>query len=157
MAQPERRTDREIQADVAEELVHTPELDAEHVDVTVRAGIVTLSGSVRSSKDRYLAEDTAAQVANVRAVADEMVVRARGLSGGSDSDLAVLAARMLESTPDVPTGSVRVAVRNGVLTLTGDVASEHQRGAASRAVERISGVVGVNNDIHVTPARPDDR
>lgn len=149
MTQQSRRSDREIQADVIGELDGIPGLDAAHVAAVVRAGMVTLRGEVDATVDRQLAKRKVGRIPGVRAVADELVLRDRGVPGVDDVDIAGIANRRLESADGVPAGAVRAGVRGRVVTLSGDVAFGHQSDAASRAVRNIPGVVGLTNEIHV--------
>jgi len=56
----------------------------------------------------------------------------------------------LEAEPEIPEPArIGVAVRNGVVTLTGSVPSYPQRFAAERAARRVDGVKAVANDIEV--------
>lgn len=149
MAQTSRKTDREIRADVAGVLDRTPGLGTACVDVSVKGGMVTLSGEVDSTTDRLATKRAAGLVPGVRAVVDELVVRDPGTPGTTDADLAELANRMLGSAAGVPASTVQVRVRDRVIILSGDVTSQGERDAASRAVRHIRGVVGLSNDIHV--------
>ncbi|GAA4715724.1 BON domain-containing protein [Phytohabitans rumicis] len=155
MAQMDRKTDRQIRADVTGELDCAAGLDTARLDVSVRGGMVTLSGQVNSDIDRLATKRMVGLVPGVRAVADRLVVRAPGTPGTADAELAELASRLLESAVDVPAKAVRAGVRDRVITLSGDVTSERQRDAASEAVRHIRGAVGLTNDIRVErPSAP---
>jgi osmotically-inducible protein OsmY len=81
-----RGSDRDIQAQVAEELRYTPGVDT-HVGVAVTGGVVTLSGEVGSLAERTAVKRTAMLVAGVKALADELQIRAPGTSGTKDTDM----------------------------------------------------------------------
>lgn len=149
MTRESRRADTEIRAEVTGVLKGVPGLDAAHVAVVVKAGMVTLHGEVDGTVDRLETKRRVGRLPGVRAVADELVVRDRGVPGIDDADIAELANRRLESAADVPTGAVRAGVRGRVVTLSGDVASGHQRDAALRAVRDIPGVIGLTDEIRV--------
>jgi len=55
----------------------------------------------------------------------------------------------LKFDPRVTEAEIGVAVKDGVVTLTGHVASYAQRTAAERAVERVGGVRAIAEDLHV--------
>jgi osmotically-inducible protein OsmY len=151
VTQTTRRSDQDIQADVSEELQYSPSVGAP-VEVSVSGGAVTLSGEVRSLPEQLAAKRAAMRVAGVKAVADEMVVRTRGTSGMTDNDIVKAAKQLLDGAVDVPFDSVEARVRHHVITLSGSVASDHQRAAAVRAVQYINGVIAVNNTIAICPA-----
>jgi osmotically-inducible protein OsmY len=151
VTQTTRRSDQDIQANVSEELQHTPSVGTS-VEVSVSGGAVTLSGAVRSLPEQLAAKWAAMRVAGVKAVADEMVVRTPGTSGMTDTDIVKSAKQLLDSAVDVPFDSVDARVRDHVITLSGSVASDYQRAAAVGAVRHIKGVIAVNNTIAVCPA-----
>jgi len=77
----------------------------------------------------------------------------------SDSDIKRDVEAELKWDPDIDSTDIAVAVKDGVVTLTGFVRSYTQKWQAERDVKRVSGVVGVANDIEVrlptSSQRPD--
>jgi osmotically-inducible protein OsmY len=67
----------------------------------------------------------------------------------SDSDIKRDVEAELKWDPDIDATDIGVAVKSGVATLTGFVRSYTQKWQAERDVKRVSGVVGVANDIEV--------
>jgi hypothetical protein len=59
------RSDERVREEVCEQLGSCEELDPGDIEVTVSAGQVTLSGSVRTRQMKYLAEEIAADVFGV--------------------------------------------------------------------------------------------
>lgn len=55
----------------------------------------------------------------------------------------------LRSNPDIDPTDIAVAVKNGVVTLSGYVRSYSQKLEAERTAKRVAGVAGVANDIEV--------
>jgi osmotically-inducible protein OsmY len=73
----------------------------------------------------------------------------------SDADISENAAYALHF--EVASQLIRVAVKNGWLTLTGEVADEAEKEAAEKTVLYIRGVRGIRNYITiVSPAKPAD-
>ena len=75
----------------------------------------------------------------------------------SDSDIKRDVENELKWDPDVDATDVAVAVKSGVVTLTGFVKSYGQKFAAERAAKRVAGVVGLANDIEVRLPEVDKR
>jgi osmotically-inducible protein OsmY len=140
------KSDQDIQATVSEELKYTPNIDT-HIGVTVSGGTVTLSGDVGSLPERIAATRAAMRVSGVRAVADELHVRATGTPAYNDTDIAQKAGQLLSWAVDVPSDTVKAEARDHVITLSGHVTWDFQRDAAARAVMYIKGVTGVTNAI----------
>src|ERR1700761_9178659 len=77
----------------------------------------------------------------------------------TDNDIKRDVEAELKWDPDIDPTDVAVAVNNGVVTLTGFVRSYTQKYQAERDAKRVSGVIGVANDIEVrlpsSSERPD--
>jgi osmotically-inducible protein OsmY len=144
-------SDTELQRDILDELKWEPSVNAAHVGVTVKDGVVTLTGYVDSYWERYVAEKTAKRVHGVRAVANELTVKLPGSSKRTDQDIAIAAANALKETTSVPSDKIKVTVSNGWVTLEGEVEWQYQRNAAESAVRYLTGVTGVTNMITVKP------
>jgi osmotically-inducible protein OsmY len=67
----ENMTDSELQRDVLDELKWEPSVNVAHIGVSVKNGVVTLSGHVPSYWEKYSAEKAAKRVYGVKAVANE--------------------------------------------------------------------------------------
>lgn len=67
----------------------------------------------------------------------------------TDSQIKTDVEAELKWDPDIDATDIAVAVKSGVVTLTGFVRSYAQKYQAERTVKRVAGVVGVANDIEV--------
>jgi osmotically-inducible protein OsmY len=143
--------DRTIQNAVLEELDWDPSLDAAGIGVTVKEGVVTLTGDVTSYLHKHNAEEVANRVRGVRAVANDLEVRIESPFGRSDSQVAEAALKALDLNIAVPFDEVDVVVSDGMVTLKGEVPWEYQRKAAVRCVRDLAGVRGVVNKIKLAP------
>jgi len=149
--------DRTLQKQVLEELDWEPSIDASEVGVTVHDGVVTLTGTVGSYLHKHNAEDAAARVRGVRAVANDLEVKLGVAFGRTDGQIAESALKALDLNISVPFDQIDVAVSDGVVTLKGEVAWEYQRKAALSSVRDLAGVRGVVNQVKLAPrATPKD-
>ncbi len=144
------RTDEEIQKDVLEELKWDARLQPNEIGVSVKDGVVTLTGWVDSYLKKWTAEDVAHRVAGVKAVANDLEVKLA--SERTDPDIAAAAVHALEWDAFIPTDKVKVTVSKGWLTLRGEVEWQYQKEEAERVVRRLAGVKGVTNLITVKPS-----
>jgi len=152
MSAPARtRTDEDTQRDVWEELQWDARVQPNEIGVTVKDGVVTLTGWVDSYLKKWAAERAAHRVRGVVAVANDIEVRLPGAAEHTDSDIAATVTRALEWDAQIPVEKLDVTVSKGWVTLEGEVEWEYQRRAAERAVRSISGVRGVTNLINVRP------
>lgn len=151
------KSDLEIQRDVLNELKWEPQVSAAHVGVSVKEGVVTLTGHLESLAEKDAAERAAKRVAGVRAVANEIEVKLPESSRRSDEDIARDAVHALYSRLFVPADRIKVTVSKGWVTLEGQVKWGFQKNLAEKAVRKVRGVVGVSNYITVTPGvSPDE-
>ena len=138
--------DQQLQTSIKEELKYDPSVEANAVTVTVSNGAVRLSGEVSTLPEKLAANRSAMRVRGVKAVANEMTVRH---PGDTDVDIAETASKMLAWAADVPADRVKADVSDHVITLSGTVAWQYQRDAATRAVMNVRGVTAVTNQIVV--------
>lgn len=145
------KTDATLKKDVLEELDWEPSIDATQVGVTVRDGIVTLSGHVNTYSEKAAAEKAAKRVKGIKAVVEEIDVKLGGGYKRSDQDIAQSAVSNLKWHTSVPEDNIQVRVENGWITLEGKVEWKYQKDAAKNAIENLMGVRGVTNLIDVQP------
>jgi osmotically-inducible protein OsmY len=145
-------SDTNLQRDVLEELRWEPSVNAAHIGVSVKDGIVTLSGHVPSYWERYVAEKAAKRVYGVKAVVNDIEVKLPGSNQRTDEDIAEAAVNALKSNLSVPHDRIKVTVSKGRVKLEGEVEWNFQRDAAEKAVSVLPGVTGVTNLITVKPS-----
>jgi hyperosmotically inducible protein len=117
-------------------------------------GVVTLSGHVATDNDKSQAESIARSLAGGQVVANQIAVLPRGAEGdakkvnvdldkGIDNNLdAVLIENKLHE-------SVKYAVKNQVVTLSGNVDSQSKRARAERLAAGVVNVEQVVNELQV--------
>jgi osmotically-inducible protein OsmY len=142
--------DTELQKAVRKELEWDPRVDAGHIGVSVEDGAVMLTGHVDSYAERIAAVRAAERVYGVRVVADEIIVEPPFSDPIDDTELAEEIVRRFRWNLLIP-DEVTVEVRNGIVTLRGEVRWSFQRKAAERAVRDVRGVRDVDNQITIKP------
>ncbi|MGA8503183.1 MAG: BON domain-containing protein [Candidatus Sulfotelmatobacter sp.] len=143
------RTDQELQKDVLAELKWDAQIQPNEIGVSVKDGIVTLTGWVDSYLKKWSAEDAAHKVAGVKAVANDIEIKLA--TEHTDPDIAEAAVHALEWDAFVPSNKVQVTISKGWVTLKGEVEWQYQKEDAERVVRRLNGVKGVTNLITVKP------
>jgi osmotically-inducible protein OsmY len=151
MEEPIMKTDSELKRDVENELKWEPSVNEAHIGVSVKEGVVTLTGHVPSYTEKYAAEKAAKRVYGVKAVANELDVKLPGSSKRTDEDIAQACVNALKSSYSVPQDKIKAVVNSGWVTLEGEVEWQYQKEAAESAVRYLTGVVGVTNSITVKP------
>jgi len=150
------RYDSAIAAEVNKKLHGDSKLN--DVRATVEDGAVTLAGSVSRYADKARAEKKAAKVKNVADVRNLIAVQTENLS---DAELAQRLARKLAYDPSGYYGRygsgnmfnhLTLMVKDGVVTLGGQVRNESSRDYARAVTENEKGVRGMVNQIQLLPA-----
>lgn len=145
------RSDSEIKKDVEDELRSDPDIDATDVAVAVKKGVVTLAGYVRSYLQKVTAERDAKRVAGVTAVANDIEVRLPFINRRPDPEIARDAVSAIQSELPYSSQFIQVVVKDGWITLEGDLEWNYQRERAEKAVRSVRGVTGVTNSISLKP------
>ena len=120
--------------------------------MTVEDGVVTLTGHLSSYAEKIAAEKAVRRVKGVRAIAEEIEVRYPGQKQTSDDEIAKRALNIFQWDTVLPHENIRLTVHKGLVTLTGEVQWYFQKSGAEKAIRKLSGVIGVVNDITVKPA-----
>ena len=145
------KSDYQLRKEIQDALKWDTSMDANTVTVTVRDGIVTLAGHLRSHAERCAAEQAVEQVAGVQALLIETDVRLTPHSQRTDTEIARAVLSALESNPMVPRSMLHIQVEGGWVTLNGELERSYQRQAAERALRDLTGVMGVSNLIKLRP------
>ncbi|MBB6002588.1 BON domain-containing protein [Arcicella rosea] len=142
------KTNEELQKDVQNAIKWEPLLHAAEIGVTVKDGVVTLSGSVDSYSKKFEAEKAAKNIIGVKVVVEKIEVKFKSdTSKKDDNEIADEILSAFKWNLEVPDSKIKVKVEKGWVTLEGEVHWNYQRNAAKHAVDKLMGVTGVSNDI----------
>ena len=117
-------------------------------------GVVTLGGHVAADSDKSQAESIARSIAGAQVVSNQIAVLPLGAESeaktvNSELDKAIehnLDAALIQ---DKLHESVKYAVKNHVVTLSGEVDSQSKRARAERVASRVPNVQQVVNELQV--------
>ena len=144
------RTNADLQKDVQDAIKWEPLLNAAEIGVTVKDGVVTLTGTVDSYSKKSEAEDAAKNVSGVKAVVEKIEVKFTGSwARKDDNEIATEVVNALKWNWQVPSDKITVKVENGWVTLAGELPWNYQKDAAKDAVRNLMGVTGVANNITI--------
>jgi osmotically-inducible protein OsmY len=145
------RTDEDIQRDLQDELRWSPQIDETDISVKVNEGVVNLTGFVRSYFEKYHAEHVVKRVSDVAGIANDLIVRLSPTDKLDDPQIVRAAVAAIRAElPDV-VDRVRVLVHQGYITVEGSVEWKHQHDRIEATMRLLRGVMGVSNNILVTP------
>ena len=143
------KTNEELQKDVQNAIKWEPLLHAAEIGVTVKDGIVTLSGTVDGYYKKTQVEDAAKNVAGVKALVEKIEVRYSKDFNKSDNEIAAEVLKGINNIWSVPNNLIKVKVENGWITLEGELAWNYQREETKNAINYLTGVKGVTNNIKI--------
>lgn len=146
------KSNQELQTDVQNAIKWEPLLNAAEIGVTVKDGVVTLTGVVDNYTKKTEAENAAKNVAGVKVVVEKIDVKFSNSHGKSDdNDIASEILNAFKWNWQIPNEMVKVKVENGWITLEGQLEYNYQKDAAKDAVKNLIGVLGVSNNITLKP------
>lgn len=145
------KTDFEIQKDVTEELKWEPSLAKDDIRVHVDNRIVTLSGTVDAYFKKGKAQKAANRVAGVQAVIEKLDVKLPYAIEKTDAEIREAVLNELKWHSSVLEEKIKVSVSGGIVTLEGEVEWDFQRTAIRTAIENLTGVRGIVNNLKIVP------
>lgn len=140
-----------LQHRVLDELRWDPSIHESEIDVTVKDGVAALCGRVDSYAQKIAAARAAERVSGIRVNVDALKVEVPRSAERPDTNIEHAALQALAWDVEVPDEKIRVTVKDGWLTLEGEVNWQFQRVAAERVVRSLVGVTGVTNEIRIAP------
>jgi osmotically-inducible protein OsmY len=145
-------TDTVIEREVSEAILSNRSILAAPLNVVVDAGVVKLSGVVRSPAESLAAQQAAFGVPGVIDVINELNAQLLGGAVRSDADLAHAVRHALVWNALVPDEVISSNVTDGIVRLQGTVDDPTERDEAERSVCHLPGVRRVHNLIAVQPS-----
>ncbi|HKO54127.1 MAG TPA: BON domain-containing protein [Polyangiaceae bacterium] len=175
--QPAKIADDEVLSQRARAaLLWDPEIGAQGIEVTAHDGLVTITGIATTAYDRQRATDIVSAIAGIRALDNQLRVShgesrdvykpyadpyAPCCAGGqaaplqtahTDAEIAATIRQQLRWSPILDDSTISVSVTGGRAVLTGDVATDAERGLATQAALR-GGALEVDNRLSVVASR----
>lgn len=146
-ARADAETDRRIE-DAAASSYNFRAVLQKQITVRARDGVVTLTGTVRNREEKALAEDTVRALPGVVSV-DNQLDTATPEAARADGWIELKLRALLLVHGKVSAAHTRIAVHDGVVTLTGRADSPEQRALTETYARGIEGVKAVVNRLDV--------
>ncbi|MBV8473831.1 MAG: BON domain-containing protein [Hyphomicrobiales bacterium] len=143
--------DNLLEQAVRSALRNEPFVDVERIVITVQNGVAKLAGEVDTRTQKLAVRYKAQCVGGVSDVVDELDVRTPHRVEQRVDDIQTGVMNALFWDAAVPTERISARCEKGWVTLTGEVERPYQRSSAEADARKIRGVIGVTNDIKVSP------
>ena len=137
-----------LETNVRDQLSGDTRVDASRIKIDADGGVVVLSGVVDSLHEKLRAAEDVMRLTGVRELRNDLVVNTSHVRV-SDRDLRATAQAGLDANDLVPKDVLTVRVKDGWVTLSGNVRHYYQRQEAERVIRHLSGVQGFTSNVTV--------
>jgi hyperosmotically inducible periplasmic protein len=142
--------DDRIELSAKQSYVFKTYLQGDDIKIQSKDGAVTLTGTVSENSHKSLAQDTVASLPGVMSVDNRLEVKGAPPTANSDAWLRDKVKVTLLFHRSVNVGTTNVDVKDGIVTLRGDAASQTQKDLTTEYAKDVEGVKDVNNQMTVT-------
>ena len=148
-------TDDRIETSFKKTYVYKTYLKDENIKISSKDGVVTLSGDVLNETHKPMAQDVAEALPGVKSVDNSIEVK--GPTENSDAWVSMKVKTALVFHRNVNAHKTEVYVKDGIVTLKGEAASQAQMDLTTEFAKDVQGVKDVKNEMTVakTPEKPD--
>ena len=145
-------TDDRIESSFNKTYVYKTYLKDEKIKISSKDGAVTLSGSVANETHKPMAADTAEALPGVKSVDNRIKVTGDSPTEKSDTWISMKVKGGLVFHRNVNAGKTEVSVKDGIVTLKGESASQAQKDLTTEYAKDVDGVKEVKNEMTVAAA-----
>jgi osmotically-inducible protein OsmY len=142
-------TDSRIETAAKSSYVFKTYLKDDSIQTKSKNGMVVLTGSVTEASHKALAENAVENLPGVVSVKNQLRVKGQSSTMHSDLELAAKVKTALRFHRHVSADKTEVAVKDSVVTLTGEADSIAQKDLTSEYAKDIDGVKSVKNDMTI--------
>jgi hyperosmotically inducible protein len=142
--------DDRIESSARDSYVFKTYLKGDDIKIQSSEGAVTLTGVVSEESRRGLAKETVAGLPEVKSVDNRLEVKGASPTPNSDAWLGEKVKTTLLFHRSVSAGTTEVYVKDGIVTLRGDAASQAQKELTTEYTKDVEGVKNVNNEMTVS-------
>ncbi len=147
-------SDEQIKKDVVDQFYWDDSVDASKVLVEVNNGQVTLTGKVPSLSAKRAAETDASIVTGVVSVKNDIIVECPPVVPKvSDGEIKSRTENVLRWNADMEGEDIRVSVKEGWVTLEGNVSAYWKKMRAEDLASDLLGITGITNALAVVPTK----
>jgi hyperosmotically inducible protein len=142
--------DDRIESSAKKSYVFKTYLKDDDIKIQSMDGVVILTGAVSEASHKSLAQETVAGLPSVKSVDNRLEVKGAPSTTNSDAWLRDKVRVALLFRRSVSGSTTEVDVKDGIVTLRGDAASQAQKDLTTEYTKDVEGVKGVNNEMTVT-------
>jgi hyperosmotically inducible periplasmic protein len=151
------KLDSRIESSARKSYVFKTYLKDDDIKISSKSGAVILTGAVSDSVHKSLAQETVAGLPGVTCVDNRLEVKGSRPSANSDEWLFEKVKVTLLFHRSVSSSTTELFVKDGIVTLRGNVASQAQKELTAEYVKDVDGVKDVVNEMNVVSAPENKR
>jgi hyperosmotically inducible protein len=144
--------DDAVESSFKKSFVYKAYLDREHIKISSKNGVVTLSGHVSNESYKPIAQSTAESLPGVKSVENLIEISGNPPVKNSDAWIKMQLQTALVLHRNVNAGKTDIYVNNGEVVLRGEAASHAQKELTTEYAKDISGVKDVKNEMTIPSA-----
>jgi len=144
------KMDDRIESSAKKSYVFKTYLKDDDIKIESKDGVVTLTGIVANEFHKSLAQETLAGLPGVKSVDNRLELKGAPPTANSDAWLRDKVKVTLLFHRSVSAGTTEVDVKDGIVTLRGDAASQAQKELTTEYARDVEGVKDVNNEMTVS-------
>ena len=149
--------DDRIESSARNSYVFKTYLQTDNINIKSVNGVVTLTGTVSDNSHKELARESVAGLPGVKTVADKLEVKGDRPAENSDEWLMMKVKTTLLLHRSVSGVNTEVSdVKNGIVTLRGEAASQAQKELTTEYAKAVEGVKDVKNEMTLAGAKASD-
>ena len=143
------KMDNSIESSAKKSYVFQTYLQADDIKVQSEDGAVTLTGTVSEESHKSLAQDTVADLPDVKSVDNRLEVKGTPPAKMSDAWITAKVKTVFLFHSNV-SAITEINTKDGVVTLQGKANTQAQKDLTTEYAKDVEGVKGVNNEMTVT-------
>jgi hyperosmotically inducible periplasmic protein len=144
------KVDDRIKSSANESYVFKNYLKDDDIKIQSREGSVTLTGIVSEESHKSLARETVAGLPGVKTVDNRLEVKGKRAAENSDAWVLMKVKTTLLFHRSVSARTTEVEVKDGIVTLRGDAASQAQKELTTEYAKDVAGVKNLKNEMVVS-------
>jgi osmotically-inducible protein OsmY len=150
-------TDARIEATAKQSYVFKTYLKGDDIQIHCQDGVATLTGTVASEPHALLAAETVADLPGVKSVDNKLEVIGGIPEKNSDIWIQMTVKNMLMLHRNLDIDNTQVDVKDGLVTLHGEVGSQAEKALVAEYVKDVEGVKDVDSKLTVATAAKTNR
>ncbi len=141
------KMDDRIESSAKKSYVFKTYLKGDDIKIQSKDGVVTMTGTVSEESHKSLAQETVGSLPGVKSVDNRLEIKGERPAENSDTWLMMKVKSTLLFHRNVNAYKTEVSVKDGVVTLRGDAASEAQKDLTTEYAKDVEGVKEVKNQM----------